>query len=183
MIIAPQTLLSLVNGPFISFLKPARPGEYTAFAAKYVAKSITWTISALTGTHLPLGDEKQFKLSVLLKDSRVMTGIPTHTLMTQPSELGADALNHSAAQAKKCQLKRQAVDQLKHLAAWYSCPAIQSKTSTSVSKLFVIRHARGYFYKYFTLTPMFESWCCLWILKLSKDNFQFAFDMSDMCPS
>ena len=45
-----------------SLLKPSQlPGEYTACAQymHYSAKPITRTISALTGTHLPLGGEKQ----------------------------------------------------------------------------------------------------------------------------
>ncbi len=78
-------LSAWTSGRFISFLKPSQlPGEYTACAAKYVAhqaKSITRTISAHTGTHLPLGEEKQLLLSVLLKDTSVMTGIRTHTPM------------------------------------------------------------------------------------------------------
>ena len=52
---------------------------------RYLAKSSTRTISALTGTHLPLGGEKQLQLSVLLRDTRVTTGIWTHTLLNRSS--------------------------------------------------------------------------------------------------
>ena len=55
------TLLPLVTG-LKSFLKPSKlPGEYQACATNmyYSAKSFTRTISALTGTHLPLVREKQ----------------------------------------------------------------------------------------------------------------------------
>ena len=36
---------------------------------------------------MPLGEEKQFLWNVLLKDTSVMTGIRTHTLMTKQQEL------------------------------------------------------------------------------------------------
>ena len=61
----PQTTSNIVTPDdwAFSFLKPSQlPGENNACAAKYVAhyaKSITRTISALTGTHSPLGGEKQ----------------------------------------------------------------------------------------------------------------------------
>ncbi len=47
---------------FIPYKPSQLPWEYTARAAKYVAqqaKSITRTISALTGTHLPMDEEEQ----------------------------------------------------------------------------------------------------------------------------
>ncbi len=44
----------------ISFLELSQlPGEYTVYVAKYHVCSAPRTISALTGTHLPLGEEKQ----------------------------------------------------------------------------------------------------------------------------
>ncbi len=44
------------TGPFVSFFKPSQlPGEYTACAAKYVAHQA----KSITGTHLPLGEEKK----------------------------------------------------------------------------------------------------------------------------
>ncbi len=48
------------------------------------AKSISRTISALIGTHLPVGEEKQLYKSILLKKTSVMTRIRTHTLLTTP---------------------------------------------------------------------------------------------------
>ncbi len=44
------------------------------YVAHHVIKSITRIISALTGTHLPLGKEKQLQSHVLLMDTSVMTG-------------------------------------------------------------------------------------------------------------
>ncbi len=77
-----KILLPLVTGPL---LEPSQlPWEYTACAAKYVAhqaKSITRTISALTGTYVLLGEEKQLLVSVLLRDTSVMNGIRPHILM------------------------------------------------------------------------------------------------------
>ena len=55
---------------------------------RYSAKPITRTISALIGTHLPLGGEKQLKFSVLLKDTSVTTGIQTHTLLNKNTRAG-----------------------------------------------------------------------------------------------
>ena len=62
-----STYLEAITGPYIiSFLRPSHfPWEYTV-SARYVhvahlAKSITRTISVLTGTRLLLDDEKQVK--------------------------------------------------------------------------------------------------------------------------
>ena len=61
------------------------PGEYTARATNNaLLKSITRTISALTGIHLPLGGVQQLQLhnvSVLLGDTTVTSGTPTQTLL------------------------------------------------------------------------------------------------------
>ena len=85
-----QTLLPLVAGPFMSFIKPSQlPGEYTVCAA---CSALSW-INHMGHlwphrTHLLVVEEKQFKLIVLLKDTSVMTGIRTHTLMTRVARSG-----------------------------------------------------------------------------------------------
>ena len=75
------TLLPLVTGPCISFLKPSQlPGEYTACATRLNQSQEPPLPSQVP--ILPLGEEKQLQLSVLLKDTSVMTGIRTYTPMT-----------------------------------------------------------------------------------------------------
>ncbi len=62
----------------------------------YQGKSIPRTVSAITGTHVPLNEEKQLQISVELNDPSANTGIRTHTRRTWPQELESDALHSSA---------------------------------------------------------------------------------------
>ena len=65
------TLVPWSFGQYDSFNLSQLPGEYTALSYRGTRKAYSFTISTstLAGTHIPLGEEKQLWLSILLKDT------------------------------------------------------------------------------------------------------------------
>ena len=95
------TLLPLVTGPFNSTLKPfSAPWGVYSVCNKYAllqANLITRTISALTGTHLPVGGEKQLLEKVSYSGTQEsQPGLEPTLCLTETPTLEFSALIHSA---------------------------------------------------------------------------------------
>ena len=91
--------LPLVTGQYISFLKHLSSGGRIQSTAKYMQR--TELNQSQEPFHRILIYEKRIiQLNALLIDTSVMIVIQTKSLMTKPSELESDALNHSAMKLK-----------------------------------------------------------------------------------